>query len=90
MINNGQIFTSFGDMSRLGILEAFRPSSGHETLIVDELDFTIRSTLPGTEFVLYQYDGRFCIRTSNGRRFMSVEDVELQCRIVKDLFSALV
>ena len=89
-MTSAQIFTSFGDMTRLGHFESFRPSSQHDTLVVDDIDFTIRCKLPGTAFALFEYDGYFRVKTLNGRQFASVEDINLQASIVKELFNTLI
>ena len=89
-MTNAQIFTSFGDMTRLGYFESFRPSSKNDTLTVDDIDFSIRCILPSTAFALFEYDGRFRVKTLNGRKFASLEDLSLQASIVKELFDALI
>lgn len=84
------LFSSFGDLSRLGYLEDFRPSTCNNTLTVDDLDFSLRSTIPASCFSFYEYDGRFTIKTCNGRKFRSNKEMKLQSLIVKELFEALV
>ena len=83
------IFTSFGDMTRLGLLESFRPSSGNNTLVVNDIDFTTRSTLPNPHFSFFQYDGRFVVKLVHGKMFASKEDTQLRARVVREWFNAL-
>lgn len=83
------LFTSFGDMTRLGLLESVRPPKGNGTLVVDDIDFTTRSTLPNPHFSFFQYDGRFVVKIVHGKTFSSEKDMELRARIIKEWFSVL-
>ena len=83
-------FASLGDMTRLGILESFRPSSGNDTLVVEDLDFSLRHLLPFVAYLFYEYDGRFQVRTVTGKGYCTKEEMRLRVEVVKELFDALV
>ena len=89
MSNAAPTFGSLGDLTRLGILESFRPSSGNETLVVDDIEFSIRSTLPAASFSFFEYGGRFKVRSVTGRRFCSEEEMKLRVEIMRELFDLL-
>ena len=83
------IFTSFGDMTRLGLLESVRPPSGNGTLIVNDIDFTTRSTLPNPHFSFFQYDGRFVVKVVHGKAFASEKDMQLRAKVIREGFDVL-
>lgn len=83
-------FASFGDMTRLGYLESFRPSSGNDTLIVEDLEFGLRHGFPFAAYLFYEYDGRFQVRSVTGKKFCTEEEMQLRTEVVKELFDALI
>ena len=84
------IISSFGDLTRLGYLEDFRSSAQNETLTIDDVDFTVRLTLPSTSFSIFEYDGKLRLTMSTGRKFSSEGEMELRARLVKELFNELI
>ena len=84
------IISSFGDLTRLGYLESFRPSAQSDALVVDDVDFTIRVPLPGTSFSVFEYDGKLRLRMCTGRKFASEGEMEIRERIVKELFEEFI
>lgn len=89
MANAAPTFGSLGDMGRLGILEIFRPSTGNGKIVVDELEFNIKSSLPAAGFSFFEYDGRFQVRSVTGKRFCTEEEMKLRMEIIKELFDSL-
>ncbi|KZT04207.1 uncharacterized protein LAESUDRAFT_728445 [Laetiporus sulphureus 93-53] len=76
--------TSIGDMTRLGYLEAFRPASGHKTLIVEDLTTTAHSGSPGAVMNVVQYDNELRLKLVRGSKFTTQEDLDLQGRVLKE------
>ena len=69
-------FTSFGDFTRLNILERFRPSSGNTSLIVEDIDVFVRFLLPQIGCAFLEYDGILRIGFVSGMRFTTEEKMQ--------------
>ena len=82
--------SSFGDMARLGLLESFRPSAGNETVVINDIDCTMRYPLPSLFFVFFEYDGRLRLTMVSGKDFASGQDMEMRSRVIKEMFDALI
>ena len=82
--------TSVGDMSRLGLLVRFRPSSGNKTLVVEDVELTPRSGTAGAVHSCWQYDGRFSLKLIRGSRFTTQENMDAHTRIMKDWYDAMI
>ena len=78
------LYSSFGDLSRLNILEAFRPLVANTTITVNEVAFGIRQRLPYIGAYFLQYDSQIRIYLHGGGKFSSQEDVETHAEIVKE------
>ena len=83
------IYSSIGDLGRLGLLEEFRPSSQKKTLTVDEVDFSLRNPMPCPYNVFFEYDGRFHLRIAIGKNFAFEGEMEIRERVVRELFDVL-
>ena len=84
------IYSSFGDLGRLGFLEGFRPLAMNDTLTVDDIDFSMRNPLPSPSIAFFEYDGQFRVRMSIGRKYSYAGEMDIRARIIKELFDALI
>ena len=82
--------SSFGDLTRLDILESFRPSSGNKTLVVEDIDYSPRSTLAAILTVTFQYDGQFHMKSFKGARYSTQGELDLVAEIFKEWLHAIV
>ena len=69
-------FTSFGDYTRLNILEPFRPSSGNTTLVVEDIDVFVRFLFPSLSCAFMEYDGLLRIGFESGMRFTTEDKMQ--------------
>lgn len=81
--------SSLGDLSRLGHLEAFRPSSGNKTLVVEDIVSSMRYTRAGGMGVFFQYEDQFRVKVTKGARYATKEELELQSKILREWFDAI-
>ena len=89
IMTTAPIYSSIGDLGRLGLLESFRPSARNDTLTVDEVDFSARNLMPCPYNVSIEYDERFHLRVTVGKKF-AFGEMGLRLKVVKDLFDALI
>ena len=88
--NARHLFTSWGDMSRLNVLEQFRPSNDNNALVVENLDFSIRFTFSCFSFVFWQYNGEFQLRCFSGVKYTTQEKMDLMVALVKEWFDIVI
>ena len=61
--------SSIGDFGRLGILNDFLPSTEAKAFTVDDVIFSMRSTLPTFLSYAYEYDGQLQVVFFSGCRY---------------------
>ena len=88
--NTAPPFTSFGDMTRLNIFEQFRPSSGNEALVVENLDYSNRFPMPAVPYSFFEYDGIFHLICHIGKKYATQEHIELYANMVKEWFDDVI
>ena len=84
------MYTSFGDMTRLGIMERFRPAHGNASLVVEDLDYANRFEMPPNANCFFEYDGRFRVVCVIGARHTTQAKMDFYLRLVKEWFDAVV
>jgi hypothetical protein len=84
------LYSSFGDLHRLGIMDQFRPGSGNDTLTVEDVWFSLR--LPSLTYgqFMYEYDGQLQVSLIVGTKYSEKRDLEMYFDIVKEWLYALV
>ena len=88
--NTTPIYSSFGEMSRLGLFDSFRPEAKNEVLTVEDLYFTIRLPFPSYTNFLYEYNGQLQVSLVVGGKYSSLEELEMYFGIFRELFSSVI
>ena len=88
-MNGSPCHNSLGDMTRLGLFEAFRPSADSKTLTINEVEFSNRIMAPNVNTYFVQYDGRFRVDMASGCIAATQEEMDLRARVLKEWFDAL-
>ena len=83
-------FTSHGDMTRLHIFEQFRPTSGNDTLIVEDLLLAVRFPLPEIPYAIFQYDGSLHLLCHVGKRFGTQDSIDFYATLAKEWFDDVI
>lgn len=83
------MFTSCGDLSRLNILEPFRPSAGNKILTVEDIDFSIRFLLPSISCSFFEYDASLRMRFYCGAKYSTEEKMQVFTTVVKEWISVI-
>ena len=89
LTSTAMMYTSFGDMGRLGLLEGFRPSASNDTITVENIDFSLRTLLPSSFYTLYEYDDQLHLRISVGEKFGFGGEMNIRTRVIRELFEDL-
>jgi hypothetical protein len=79
------IYSSIGDFSRLGVLEAFRPESRNLALTVEDVWFSLRRRGACFLHFMYEYDGQLQIALITSGRTAKMENLELYLQIFREL-----
>ena len=83
------MYTSFGDMTRLGIMEKFRPVHGNASLIVENLDCANRFEMPPNANCFFEYDDRFRIICVIGAKHTTQAKMDFYLKLVKEWFDSV-
>ena len=76
--------SSFGDLTQLGLLNSFLPSSGNSSLIVEDVAWSMRSNMPNGIAGFYQYNGQFRMTVTRGAKYTTQEELDLEGRMLKE------
>lgn len=82
--------SSFGDLTQLGYLKSFLPSSGNKTLTVEDVDWSVRSNLPNCIAGFYQYDGQFRVTVTKGAQYTTQEEMNAEGKVLEDWLQAII
>ena len=87
--NSAPALTSLGDLTRLNLLEQFRPSPEGRTLTVEEIDYTNRYTQPSWSWCFLEYDGVFRLKCNTGEKYSTQEQLDECAAVAKEWFDSI-
>ena len=90
--NTAPIYSSFGDLTRLNILESYRPgcrAGKDETIEVRDMWFSLRLRSKSYANFIMQYDGQLQVMLCVGGRYSSKREVEMYEEVTREWLACL-
>lgn len=83
------IVSSIGDLGRLGLLDAYLPSSTKKAVIIEDVICGIRIRVPPLTNLIYQYDGRISCHFMSAGEYTTGESLKLVTDSFEEWIAAL-
>ncbi|KAH8116825.1 hypothetical protein DFH11DRAFT_1134109 [Phellopilus nigrolimitatus] len=84
------IVSSIGDLSRLGLLNAYLPSSTRKTLTVEDVIISLGVHKPMFMVMCYQYDSQLSVYFTTAGEFATAESLKLAADIFEEWMMAII